>query len=614
MMKSLLISLFFLMLGAGGLLSCQQKTEGTYQPTDSNPAIAAEVRDQVTTFEAFIKDSLQPAIEKGNQDYAHLQATFLKIRLHYKNFEWAAEYFVGTTAAFINGPADQEVDNADLLSAEYARGLAPSGLQVMEELIFPDSSAFDPQSLQKEVAELQENAKVLRQYFTTHTLANWRVLDALKLEVFRILTLGITGFDNALTLNSMEESAASLQSIQKVLKYFQRTDQDTRLLKQIKKGIRVLLKNKDFDTFDRADFIMNYGNPISRGIAQIEKRYQYPLKYNRLLKQTAQTLFDPDAFNVNAFAPSKALYYTSERAELGEKLFHDTHLSGDGTRSCATCHSPSNAFTDGLPKHATLQSPGQLIPRHTPTLLNVALQSNYFYDMRALTLEDQANDVLHNPEEMDATIESILAHLKKDSAYQKLFKKAYPKVQKPIDSLHLLNALASYGRSLVKLNSRFDVYMQGDETALSEAERHGFNLYMGKAKCATCHFMPLFNGIRPPKYIESEAEIIGVPKSLKDSIIDPDNGWYDIVGVNYYKHAFKTPTVRNAARTAPYMHNGIYPDLESLMEFYNNAGGIGLGIVLWNQTLPEDSLRLTQKEIKDIIAFIESLNSSLEEQ
>lgn len=611
MIKIRLVSLLFFAFGLSILFSCQEKTTTDYKPTDFTPAIATEVRDQVRAFETFIQDSLQPAIANADQDYEHLQAAFLKTRLHYKSFEWAAEYFVGTTAAFINGPADQEVDNADLLSAEYARGLAPSGLQVMEELIFPDASAFDPQNLQKELIELQDNARVLRQYFTSHTLADWRVLDAVKLEVFRILTLGITGFDNELTLNSMEESAVSLQSLQKVLKHFQQTDQDARLLNRLEESIRVLQNNKDFNRFDRADFILHYGNPISKGIAQIEKRYEYPLRYNRLLKQTAQTLFDPDAFNVNAFAPDRALYYTAERAELGEKLFHDNRLSGDGSRSCATCHPPSNAFTDGLPKHASLQDPNTLIRRHTPTLLNAALQSNYFYDMRALTLEDQANDVLHNPEEMGANMQSILSHLKKDSTYQRLFKKAYPKAPTPLDSLHVLNALASYGRSLVQLNSRFDTFMQGDETALSEAERRGFNLYMGKAKCATCHFMPLFNGIRPPKYVESEAEIIGVPQSLKDSIIDPDNGWYDIVGVNYYRHAFKTPTVRNAARTAPYMHNGIYPDLESLMEFYNNAGGTGLGIALWNQTLPEDSLELTPTEIKDIIAFIESLNSRL---
>src|SRR5690606_30564952 len=131
------------------------------------------------------------------------------------------------------------------------------------------------------------------------------------------------------------------------------------------------------------------------------------------------------------------------------------------------------------------------------------------------------------------------------------------------------NALASYVRSLAKPNSRFDQYMRGDDGALTDEEVDGFNLFMGKAKCATCHFVPLFNGITPPKYTESEAEVIGVPKSLTDSIVDPDNGWYDVIGTDSYRHAFKTPTVRNVDRTAPYMHNGVYETLEDVMEFYN---------------------------------------------
>src|SRR5690606_6957274 len=117
----------------------------------------------------------------------------------------------------------------------------------------------------------------------------------------------------------------------------------------------------------------------------------------------------------------------------------------------------------------------------------------------------------------------------------------------------------------------------------------------------------LFSGITPPKYMGSEAEVIGVPLSVTDSVIDPDRGWYDIVGIDSYKHAFKTPTVRNVGQTAPYMHNGIYHTLEEVMEFYNNAGPVGLGFELENLTLSEDSLQLSDTEIDHIIQFMESL-------
>src|SRR5690606_28292275 len=128
--------------------------------------------------------------------------------------------------------------------------------------------------------------------------------------------------------------------------------------------------------------------------------------------------------------------------------------------------------------------------------------------------------------------------------------KAFPaKVDKLIKPDEVSNALASYVRSLTKLNSRFDEYMRGNESALSKKELKGFNLFMGKAKCATCHFIPLFNRITPPKYVGSETEVLGVPAALTDSTLDPDPGYYSVIGIASYNHAFKIPTVRNINKT-----------------------------------------------------------------
>src|SRR5690606_30690471 len=259
---------------------------------------------------------------------------------------------------------------------------------------------------------------------------------------------------------------------------------------------------------------------------------------------------------------------------------------------------PNLGYTDGLAKPVDIHNPEKSLLRNVPTLLNAALQSNYFYDMRALTLEDQVRDVISNEQEMDSSMDAIVDYLSADHSYQSLFAKAFPATAgKAIRPDEVTNALASYIRSLTKLNSRFDEYMQGREDALSGQELKGFNLFMGKAKCATCHFVPLFNGITPPKYVMSETEVLGVPVSATDSILDPDLGYYDIIGVDSYKHAFKIPTVRNILKTAPYMHNGIYGTLEQVMEFYNNGGGAGLGINLPNQTLSEENLHLTEQEI-----------------
>ena len=151
--------------------------------------------------------------------------------------------------------------------------------------------------------------------------------------------------------------------------------------------------------------------------------------------------------------------------------------------------------------------------------------------------------------------------------------------------------------------------MQGNTAKLSASEKRGFNLFAGKAKCATCHFIPLFNGLVPPDFTETETEVLGVPrnKTRTSAVLDPDPGKYEISRSIIHKNAFKTPTLRNIELTAPYMHNGVFDTLEEVMEFYNEGGGAGLNIAPENQTLPKDKLNLTKKETADIVAFMKAL-------
>jgi len=160
--------------------------------------------------------------------------------------------------------------------------------------------------------------------------------------------------------------------------------------------------------------------------------------------------------------------------------------------------------------------------------------------------------------------------------------------------------------------------MRGDDAALTNDEVNGFNLFMGKARCATCHYMPLFSGVFPPKYVTQDAEVLGVPSKQEGKEIDGDRGLFiTLLHQNYYDssrllefdHAFKTVTVRNAARTFPYMHNGAFETLKAVMDFYNNGGGKGAGLNVPNQSLSPAKLNLTPLEIQDLIAFIKSLDS-----
>lgn len=601
----LLIGLFFLSFTS---IDSIQK-EGT-RPNSRERKIHKAVLNDISAFRLYIKDSLLTEVSRPQVDEKAVRHCFRQSRLLFKKFEWATAYFTADLTKRLNGAPVQEIENADLLDPSLARGTDPMGLQVIEEFIYPNFHKNTQQELTTAVGHLITNTDYLISYYSDHAFADWRILDAAKLEIFRILTLGITGFDTPLSDNSMEESAVALKSLQNALKYY--TNRKSPLLKEIGAAIDYLNHHKDFNSFDRAAFITQYGNKISAVIAELEDELPgRKIKYNRMLNQEARTLFDSGAFNVNAFSPGPDFHMTQAKVKLGKKLFFDPKLSGTQTRSCATCHKPELDYTDGLATPTDIKVPSKQLLRNVPTLMNAALQSNYFYDMRALTLEDQVHDVISNKQEMAGSMEAVIKYVSNDLTYKKLFSGAFStsKAKTTISADQVTNALASYIRSLTKLNSRFDAYMRGNKEALTRQEVRGFNLFMGKAKCATCHFAPLFNGVTPPKYVQSESEILGVPKSLTDSTIDPDLGYYAVIGVESYKYAFKIPTVRNIKKTGPYMHNGIYHTLEEVMEFYNNAGGAGLGIHLPNQTLSTDTLGLTEPEQKDIIAFMESLES-----
>jgi cytochrome c peroxidase len=161
------------------------------------------------------------------------------------------------------------------------------------------------------------------------------------------------------------------------------------------------------------------------------------------------------------------------------------------------------------------------------------------------------------------------------------------------------------------MNSRFDRNMRGEISDFTDEERLGMNLYMGKALCATCHFIPLTNGTVPPLFPDTEKEVIGVAKTAANKELDDDLGFYPVYKEEIHKFMFKTPTIRNAEVTAPYMHNGAYTTLEEVMDFYNKSGGGGLGFEnLDHQTLPFDNLQLTEKEIDALVAFTKTFTDT----
>lgn len=566
-------------------------------------AISEKLLSQIDSFST-AKDRLLHLAESNAPDEKQLQEQFMQTRYAYKRIEWATEYVSPIISRFVNGPPVQEVEMAS------GQVFEPAGLQVIEAILFPKYDASKKTELIAQVKKLQRGCDKYKQYFSNFDMFDWQVFDATKLEVFRVLALGISGFDDPLTLKSMQESDLCLKSVQGAIVQYANSDEADTINRQFAAAETYLEKNTDFIKFNRAEFIIKYGNPLTISISKLEKRLNiHVIHYRRLLNQEAQTLFDKNAFNVNAYAPLDS-FTTGKKIALGRLLFSDPVLSGTQTRSCQSCHQPEKAFTDGFVKNTVITDNKRVIKRNTPTLLNASLQPSQFDDLRAQTLEDQAQTVIENKDEMHGSMQVAARRLWTNKTYRELFATIYPvKKRTAIDPHEIANALASYIRSLTALNSRFDDYMRGDRNALNAQEISGFNLFMGKAKCATCHYMPLFNGSFPPRYMIIESEVIGVPSSSAETAIDTDMGRYNIRRVDAFKHAFKISTVRNAALTAPYMHNGVFTTLNQVIDFYNKGGGAGIGYKVDNQTLDAGKLNLTKQEIGDVVAFIKSLNS-----
>lgn len=534
-------------------------------------------------------------------DQSSMQEKFRSARYQYKQIEYLVDYFFRETALKLNGP--------NLLEAKPStpnQPIYPTGFQVLEEALFTEEN-YDPKKIKSELDGIQFGIERLIKNHTEIELTNSTILHALKLNIYRLISKGITGFDSPVALNSLNEAKSTLQSTKKIS---QLLSQGEKITAACDSSLSFLEKDSiTFENLDRASFIKNYLNPLCDAIHhyQISLGVSFQDSENLAIHPEASNLFSENAFNSSYFAPADAYLNKPEIELLGELLFNDKSLSLDNSRSCATCHDPNKAFTDGVRFNTILNSEGKLT-RNTPTIINAAFQNVQFMDGRITFLEDQAHAVITNKQEMSGELKLIVQRLNTNKSYSKKFKSIFN--TKSITERQLKLIIASYVRSIVSFNSRFDLYMRGDENQLTSNEKNGFNLFAGKAKCATCHFIPLFNGVVPPFFDKTESEVLGVPNQIEkmNAELDKDLGKYLTYSIPHQKYSFKTGTIRNSEFTAPYMHNGVFESLEEVIDFYDLGGGAGYGFDLENQTLPGDELKLSKQEKLDLVAFLKSLS------
>ncbi|WP_420151175.1 cytochrome-c peroxidase [Spirosoma sp.] len=537
-----------------------------------------------------------------------LQETFKRSRQDYKRIEWLLEYFQPFLASHVNGPPIIEVEENEpgqLL-------IYPTGLQVVEPYLFPTHDTTRKANLLRELNALMSYSSRLEQGIPIDQLTDTSVMEAIRQELFRLLTWGITGYDAPETLTGLSEAVVTLRSLQQTFQpYTEKLPKSiaTQLAKRWSETIRSLEQASDFNSFDRVMFIRERLYPLCRSIQQARQALTISASTTgRFLSPMVATLSDSGAFRAGYLINFGQFVSTPQKVALGKVLFFDPLLSGNNARSCASCHQPERAFSDGRVKSRAFSGRKPVI-RNAPTLINAGLQNVQFYDSRVFYLEDQVHDVLNNTHEMHTSPEEVVQKLSGSSQYKKMFAEAFPA---GLTAANIRNALASYIRSLTGLSARPDRYLRGDDVALSADELLGYNLFLGKARCATCHFFPIYNGFVPPHYQKVESEIIGVPRQRKvrNARLDEDPGRFNTYKKDRYRFAFKTPTVRNVALTAPYMHNGVYKTLEEVVDFYNRGGGRGIGIQLEEQTLADDPLNLTVVEQKALVAFMRSLTDT----
>lgn len=276
---------------------------------------------------------------------------------------------------------------------------------------------------------------------------------------------------------------------------------------------------------------------------------------------------------------------TDIRVELGRHLFFDKGLSRDNTISCGTCHLPEKAFTDQLVKSKGIEN--RVTKRNSPTLLNVAYNSRFMFDGGAPTLELQVLAPIDEHTEFDFDIVLIAERLSANQQYQEWSREAY---DRDLDPYVIMRSIAAFERSLLSFQSPFDqYYYQGDENAISESAKNGWELFKTREiGCINCHAPPLFTN---SNFYHIGLEDLG------------DEGRRRVTGMEEDRGKFKTPTLRNLSYTFPYMHDGRFETLEEVVEHFNSGG-----VEHPNKDTRIVPLELSEEEKNDIIAFLNSLN------
>lgn len=543
-------------------------------------------------------------------------------RLKLKGIDIWLRYLDPVTYHRINGPLPVEWETEVFEKYEPPYKRLGAGLSLAE--MYLDEKNIQKDSLLNLIqASLQSTKIYLADSITVNLNKHDHFFLANRLFILNLATIYTTGFECPEPNNIIPELRSMLEANTQIYTAYNESFPGYPIKKEYLELYRDALlfvkdQSKEPNEFDHYSFIKNYVNPLFALNQQMIRNHGViSNNFNDFsLDDKAFSIFDKSLYKgQNAKGVYIAVDDEATLADIrsvGKLLFYDPILSGNNKRSCASCHKPTEYFTDTGRATSRQFDNQRSLPRNTPSLINVLYNHLLMLDGKHISLITQAKEVVGNPVEMAGGDEKdILKKVLSCDDYKKAFKrfvKLTPNSKK-LTLDHIVSAVILYYSSFSNYYSPFDENMNKNKSISMDCKK-GFNIFMSKAQCATCHFAPQFNSVRPP-YISTEFEVLGMPADTNYLKISPDSGRAIINPSPQTMNAFRTGTIRNAEHTKPYMHNGLFNSLEEVISFYDAGGGVGKGLQVSNQTLSSDSLKLSVVEKEQLMIFIQSLNENI---
>lgn len=571
--------------------------------------------------QAKLLQAIEAADLNSETSIQEIKNQIVQTRDQLKELDFWFRYLEPISYKKINGPlpVEWETEVFEKFEKPYKR----EGAGLTLATLYLDEQVKEKQVLLKLIQEAEEAVKVYHEdSITSHLKTYHHFYLCNRLFLLNLATIYTTGFECPETERVVPELLVMMQSVDNTYQLFNTSFPDQNLSSDYSILYHAALKfvqsqPLDYEHFDHYTFIKEYVNPLFVKNQKMILDYKVVSKsyVDYSLNKNATSIFSKALYNgqnaKGVFIRVKDPQVLAEIDRIGKLLFYDPILSGNNLRSCASCHKPTEYFTDTTSASALHFNRLETLPRNSPSLINVEYNHLIMLDGKHISLQGQTKDVIFNATEMGSDEKEALKKILSCKEYKVAFEKllTYTPQEKEVTYDHVASAITFYYSKFGKADATFDRMMNGSEHT-EDAVKKGFNLFMSKAQCGTCHFAPQFNGVKPP-YVNSEFEVLGVPENASFAMLSDDKGRHGVNPAHETMNGFRTGALRNIEYTKPYMHNGVFGNLSEVIDFYDAGGGIGHGLSLENQTLSSDSLHLTSEEKNRLISFLHSLNENV---